>query len=186
MHEKPGLSMRFSYPEPRCICINARTLANIQMKINLRGGDVIVAEIILNDLQRDALVELPSGAGVAEGMAASAPGYVSLRIDVLDMALKGALGPYEDIIVIEFTDGLGIAMREGEGMQVDRGEAVLSSLPKVDIDPVLILAEVPYLKITCLIDPQSGEEHRTTGDKVLDVIDGENEAIYLIIGENLR
>jgi hypothetical protein len=48
--------------EPHGISIRSRPLPDVQMKIYLGRGDVLMPQILPDDLQGDTLIKLPGGA----------------------------------------------------------------------------------------------------------------------------
>jgi hypothetical protein len=72
-----------SYSKPRTVRVDPRPLPDVQVKIDLRRGDVGMTQVVLHDLQWDALVELPGGAGVTQGVAV---GLVSGDLRLLEDA----------------------------------------------------------------------------------------------------
>lgn len=77
-----------------------------------------------------------------EGVAGRTPCYVRLGVDVLNVALEGALGSDEDRIVIELADALGVAMCQGERRYIERRPTVLAPLALPDEDRPLFFGEV--------------------------------------------
>jgi len=121
-----------------------------------------------------------------EGMASRTPGDICLAVDLLDMALEGALGPDEDRVIVELADASGVAMGQGDRPYIDRGPTVLAPFALSHEDRPMLLGEVLDQEFGRFIDPETGEEHRPASHQVLDVLYRKDEAVDLVVGEDLR
>ena len=141
------------------------------MEVDLSDLYRAVAQVILDDLKRNPLIELPSGARMPQGVAGRPPVDVRLGIDVLDMALEGALGSDEDRVIVELADASGVAMSHRDGRYIEGRPPILAAFALPDEDRTMLLGEVLDQEFGRFIDPETGEEHRPAGYQVLDVLD---------------
>ena len=58
------------------------------MKVDLRGGDVLVTQILSDDFERNPFVELPSCTRAPQRGAGRPPGDACPHVDLLDMTLN--------------------------------------------------------------------------------------------------
>jgi hypothetical protein len=75
---------------------------------------------------------------------------------------------------------------QGNRVDIDRRPSVLASLALAHEERAPLRADVPNEQLLELADAEAGEEHDPAGDEVLQVLDREEEAVHLVVGEDLR
>jgi hypothetical protein len=145
-----------------------------------------VAHVLPDHFQGDALFKLPGSAGVPQGMAGGPPGDGGRPVEVLDVPLHRPGRAAEQMIVgLDLPVG-GIGPDQRDRPDVQGRPSVLAPLPLADEDRAPFRRDAPDEELLELADAQACEEHDPDGDEVLEVLDRQQESVYLIVGGDLR